>query len=100
MVIGSEGYEPVLEVILDTVTLTSSMNDYQLLSAESCSVRSEFCDYDLITHTFLYRFEVQCLPLSSGTVKDNGTFMSASANLLCTSLGSISTCLLTLVRIG
>lgn len=44
MFVGPDGYEPVLEVILDTVTLTSSMDDYQLLSAESCSVRSETCE--------------------------------------------------------
>jgi len=51
MVVGSDGYEPVLEVTLDTVTLTSSMDDYQLLSAESCSVRSEVCECDLnLTH--------------------------------------------------
>jgi len=48
MVIGPDGYEPVLEVILDTVTLTSSMDDYQLLSAESCSVCSEMCGYGLV----------------------------------------------------
>jgi len=48
MVIGPDGYEPVLEVILDTVTLTSSMDDYQLLSAESCSVCPEMCGYGLV----------------------------------------------------
>jgi len=48
MVIGTEGYEPVMEVILDTVTLTSSMDDYQLLSAESCSVCSKMCEHDLV----------------------------------------------------
>lgn len=37
-----------MEVILDTVTLTSSMDDYQLLSAESCSVCSEMCEYGLV----------------------------------------------------
>jgi hypothetical protein len=53
MVIGSEGYEPVLEVILDTVTLTSSVNDYQLLSAESCSVHSESLEDGLVANAFL-----------------------------------------------
>lgn len=74
MVIGPEGYEPVLEVILDTVTLTSSMNDYQLLSAESCSVCPELREYNLITHAFPPRSEVSCLPLSSGMLGDNGAF--------------------------
>jgi hypothetical protein len=39
MTAGPNGYEPLLEVHLDTVTLTSSLNDIRLLSAESCRVR-------------------------------------------------------------
>ena len=53
MIVRSDGYEPILEVILDTVTLTSSMNDIQLLSAESCNVRPKKCECDLIAHPHL-----------------------------------------------
>lgn len=41
MVAGSAGYEPTLEVHLDTVAITSSLNDIRLVSAESCRVRCE-----------------------------------------------------------
>jgi len=53
MIVRSDGYEPILEVILDTVTLTSSMNDIQLLSAESCNVWSKKRERDLISHPLL-----------------------------------------------
>ena len=53
MIVRSDGYEPILEVILDTVTLTSSVNDIQLLSAESCNVWSEWRECDLIAHPHL-----------------------------------------------
>jgi len=39
MVTGPEGYEPRLEVHLDTVSVTSSLNDIKLIAAESCRVR-------------------------------------------------------------
>lgn len=38
MVVGPGGYESTLEVHLDSVVLTSSLNDIQLISAESCRV--------------------------------------------------------------
>lgn len=38
MVIGANGYESTLEVHLDTVSMTSSLNDIKLLSSESCRV--------------------------------------------------------------
>ncbi|KAF9033263.1 hypothetical protein BDZ89DRAFT_1063002 [Hymenopellis radicata] len=41
MIAGPKGYEPTLEVHLDTVAVTSSLNDIRLISAESCRVR---CD--------------------------------------------------------
>ncbi|KAK7053326.1 Macrophage colony-stimulating factor 1 receptor [Paramarasmius palmivorus] len=41
MVAGKDGYEPILEVHLDTVTVTSSLNDIRLVSAESCRVHCE-----------------------------------------------------------
>jgi hypothetical protein len=40
MVADSAGYEPTLEVHLDTVAITSSLNDIRLVSAESCRVSS------------------------------------------------------------
>ncbi|KAJ3735770.1 hypothetical protein DFJ43DRAFT_832425 [Lentinula guzmanii] len=41
MVASSKGYEPILEVHLDTVAVTSSLNDIRLVSAESCRVHCE-----------------------------------------------------------
>lgn len=38
MVTGPSGYQPVLEVHLDTITVTSSLNDIRLVTAESCRV--------------------------------------------------------------
>lgn len=37
-VAGPSGYEPILEVHLDTVSVTSSLNDIRLVTAESCRV--------------------------------------------------------------
>ncbi|KAJ6499231.1 hypothetical protein C8R45DRAFT_108777 [Mycena sanguinolenta] len=41
MVASAAGYESVLEVHLDTVEVTSSLNDIRLVSAESCRIRGE-----------------------------------------------------------
>ncbi|KAI0342100.1 hypothetical protein BDW22DRAFT_1358216 [Trametopsis cervina] len=41
MVATSRGYEPSLHISLDTITITSSLNDIRILGAESCVVR---CD--------------------------------------------------------
>jgi hypothetical protein len=38
MVAGPTGYEPILEVHLDSITVTSSLNDICLVAAESCRV--------------------------------------------------------------
>ena len=38
MVPGPTGFEPNLEIHIDTVSITSSLNDIQLLGAESCRV--------------------------------------------------------------
>jgi hypothetical protein len=38
MIAGSAGYESLLEVHLDSVAVTSSLNDIRLLTAESCRV--------------------------------------------------------------
>ncbi|KAG1828967.1 hypothetical protein EV424DRAFT_1507935 [Suillus variegatus] len=42
MVTGPDGYEPRLEVHLDTVSVTSSLNDIKLIEAESCRVHASF----------------------------------------------------------
>ena len=39
MIASSKGYLSMLEVHLDTVTVTSSLNDIRLLTAETCRVR-------------------------------------------------------------
>ncbi|TFK44762.1 hypothetical protein BDQ12DRAFT_730786 [Crucibulum laeve] len=41
MVANSEGYESTLEAHLDTIAITSSLNDMRLVSAESCRVQCE-----------------------------------------------------------
>ncbi|KAJ7251502.1 hypothetical protein B0H12DRAFT_1296299 [Mycena haematopus] len=41
MVASEAGYESVVEVHLDTVEVTSSLNDIRLVSAESCRIRGE-----------------------------------------------------------
>lgn len=51
MVASSKGYLSMLEVHLDTVTVTSSLNDIRLLTAESCRV-------SLLEETRIYATEV------------------------------------------
>ncbi|KAJ7783252.1 hypothetical protein B0H16DRAFT_1877649 [Mycena metata] len=41
MIAGPSGYESVVEAHLDTVEITSSLNDIRLVSAESCRIRGE-----------------------------------------------------------
>ncbi|KAG6832605.1 hypothetical protein H0H92_014441 [Tricholoma furcatifolium] len=41
MVASSSGYRPVLEVHLDTVVITSSLNDMQMVTSESCRIHCE-----------------------------------------------------------
>ncbi|KAG7098617.1 hypothetical protein E1B28_000539 [Marasmius oreades] len=41
MVAGPNGYEPILEVHLDTMTLTSSLNDIRLITSETCRIHCE-----------------------------------------------------------
>ena len=38
MITGSKGYESLLEVHVDTLSVTSSLNDIKLLTSESCRV--------------------------------------------------------------
>ncbi|KAF8633289.1 hypothetical protein AX17_004464 [Amanita inopinata Kibby_2008] len=41
MVVDRDGYESTLEVHLDAITVTSSLNDIRLIQAETCRVRCE-----------------------------------------------------------
>ncbi|PCH43678.1 hypothetical protein WOLCODRAFT_122406 [Wolfiporia cocos MD-104 SS10] len=41
MVASSTGYHPLLEIHLDSVSITSSLNDIRILSAESCRLRCQ-----------------------------------------------------------
>ncbi|EAU91786.1 hypothetical protein CC1G_04554 [Coprinopsis cinerea okayama7 len=41
MAVGEKGYEPVIEIHLDTIAVSSSLNDIKLISAESCRIRCE-----------------------------------------------------------
>ncbi|KAJ8503140.1 hypothetical protein ONZ45_g11120 [Pleurotus djamor] len=41
MVVGLEGYSPLLEIHLDTVEVTSSLNDIRLITSESCRIHGE-----------------------------------------------------------
>ncbi len=42
MIASSCGYEPTLEVHIDTLVVTSSLNDIELVTSESCRVRPFF----------------------------------------------------------
>ncbi|KAI0314094.1 hypothetical protein OF83DRAFT_1165342 [Amylostereum chailletii] len=41
MVAGQDGYKPLLEVHLDSVTVSSSLNDIRLVTAESCRIQGD-----------------------------------------------------------
>ena len=63
MVATARGYEPTLNVHLDTVTVTSSLNDIRILTADSCVVRIEV-HLDVIIYLLeqYLRFETSCPP--------------------------------------
>ena len=62
MVTGPDGYKPLLEVHLDSVTVTSSLNDIRLLTAESCRVRMSLLKR-VAPFSQLHRFKVICIRL-------------------------------------
>jgi hypothetical protein len=45
MVMGPSGYQPILDIHLDTLVVTSSLNDIRLVTAESCRVGAFFASY-------------------------------------------------------
>jgi hypothetical protein len=52
MVVGSSGYQSVLDIHLDTVVVTSSLNDIRLATAESCRVGVSLLLIPIMTNTF------------------------------------------------
>ena len=70
MVVGPSGYESVLEVHLDTLTVTSSLNDIRLVTAESAWVSRYLFSYDSCSH-FL-RFLAHYRRLSDGPWSELG----------------------------
>lgn len=66
MVATAKGFQSVLEVHLDTVTVTSSLNDIRLLTAETCRVSID--QNRLWSHSCSrsYRYVATCPHLSSG----------------------------------
>lgn len=99
MAANSRGYEPTLEVHLDTVSVTTSLNDIRLLQAGSCRVR---CLYILRSTILMFhdRSELIFLHLCVGGQNVNGLLESPCANLLSTYSETTSTCFLTWAKIG
>lgn len=94
MVAGPQGYEPVLEVHLDTVAVTSSLNDIRLVSAESCRVFIFPCAFTSMCANFeALRYGAICLRHSNGTVTEPGYLLFLFASLSSTSSATTSTCL-------
>lgn len=65
MVVGPSGYESALEVHLDTLTVTSSLNDIRLVTAESTRVSIYPVSYDSCSHSL--RFVAHCRRPCDGT---------------------------------
>jgi hypothetical protein len=51
MIAGPKGYEPHVDLCLDTFTITSNVNDIRLLAAETCHVRDAFVAQLFLTLT-------------------------------------------------
>lgn len=75
MVIGPDGYESRLEVHLDTIEVTSSLNDIKVITAESCRV-SRPGGTSYVFGLTMYRFLQRYLLPSSGMWRVNGRFLS------------------------
>jgi hypothetical protein len=96
MLAGDDGYRPLLEVHLDSVTVSSSLNDIRLLTAESCRVRlppsllSVF--WTFLTRGVRYRSKATCTHHSSGTCTGCGSSTYRFASQCCTSCVTTSTC--------
>lgn len=52
MVVGPSGYESTFEIHLDTISITSSLNDMRIITAESCRVRLNATDDLVCTANF------------------------------------------------
>lgn len=75
MVIGPDGYESQLEVHLDTIEVSSSLNDIKVVTAESCRVSKLGRTCYMLSLT-MYRFLQRSLPPSDGMQSANGHFRS------------------------
>lgn len=99
MVIGPEGYESTLEVHLDTVSVSSSLNDIKPLSSESCRVwlprLIQYCEL-----TAVARFALRCPPRWLGMVNGPGVTQFSFASQFFTFFETTSTCSLTWEKTG
>jgi hypothetical protein len=98
MVAGRDGYEPILEVHLDTITVTSSLNDIRLVSAESCRVRA-LCLSLLSSIEFPVRSIANCRRHFLGMLNARGPSRSRYGNQFYFSFATISICSLTWAKI-
>lgn len=88
MVTGPAGYEATVEVHLDTMTATSSLNDIRLVTSESCRV-SAFAPQPSSHTDLLVRFAANCPRLYNGMGNALGLFRFSSANRFFTCFGTI-----------
>lgn len=104
MVAGSAGYEPTLEAHLDTVAITSSLNDIRLVSAESCRVSSSRPLLLLfllqIFNNYYPRFVANFPRLSGGIKRERGMSQCFCGNLSFIFFETTLVCSLTSGRIG
>lgn len=70
MVVGPQGYEPLLEVHLDSIVVTSSLNDIHLLTAETCRVSTKLAHH--LRHLYLILSHAQIRGEMPSPVQWNG----------------------------
>lgn len=91
MVVGASGYQPILDIHLDTAVVTSSLNDIRLVSAESCRV-------GLMLHLILTLFNkfkrsaVSYQPHCNGTSSANGLLLHLYGSPFSTLYATTSIC--------
>jgi len=62
MAVGPNGYESTLEVHLDALSATTSLNDIRVVNTESCRVSEQYVSLRFISPTVHRRFVARCLP--------------------------------------
>ena len=100
MVATNRGYEPSLNVHLDTVTVTSSLNDIRLITADSCVVSLDFCTVRRVSLIQTNRSDVSSLLRCDGILRGSGPLRSRSEDQSYFSFVTILICSPTLERIG